>query len=78
MEITIIDTLIVLGFIMVLGFISNYIFNKTQIPSIVWLILFGLFVLISAVSFTEIFPNNAMAIFSETSSKMVKILSISI
>ena len=29
---------------MVLGFISNYIFNKTQIPSIVWLLLFGLFV----------------------------------
>ncbi|MCK4996598.1 MAG: cation:proton antiporter, partial [Thermoplasmatales archaeon] len=44
MEITVIDTLIVLGFIMVLGFISNYIFNKTQIPSIVWLLLFGLFV----------------------------------
>ena len=44
MEITVIDTLIVLGFIMVLGFIGNYIFNKTQIPSIIWLLFFGLVV----------------------------------
>ena len=29
---------------MVLGFIGNYIFNRTQIPSIVWLLLFGLIV----------------------------------
>ena len=29
---------------MILGFIGNYIFNKTQIPSIVWLLLFGLIV----------------------------------
>ena len=36
--------LIVLGVILILGFIGNYIFNKTQIPSIVWLLLFGLFV----------------------------------
>lgn len=34
--------MIILGFIMILGFIGNYIFNKTQIPSIVWLLLFGL------------------------------------
>jgi len=38
-----IDILIVFGSIMFLGFIGNYIFNKTQIPSIVWLLLFGLF-----------------------------------
>jgi len=44
MEISVIDTLIVLGFIMVLGFIGNYIFNKTQIPSIIWLLFFGLIV----------------------------------
>ena len=31
-----------IGLVMVLGFIGNYIFNKTQIPSIVWLLLFGL------------------------------------
>lgn len=36
--------LIVLAVILILGFIGNYIFNKTQIPSIVWLLLFGLFV----------------------------------
>lgn len=36
--------LITLGFIMILGFIGNYIFNKTQIPSIVWLLVLGLFV----------------------------------
>ncbi len=29
---------------MVLGFIGNYIFNRTQIPSIIWLLLFGLVV----------------------------------
>ena len=34
----------VLGFIMILGFVGNYIFNKTQIPSIVWLLLFGLII----------------------------------
>ena len=44
MEFTVIDALIVLGAIMVLGFIGNYIFNKTQIPSIIWLLLFGVFV----------------------------------
>jgi len=36
--------LITFGIIMILGFIGNYIFNKTQIPSIVWLLLFGLLV----------------------------------
>jgi len=36
--------LITLGFVMILGFIGNYIFNKTQIPSIVWLLLFGLII----------------------------------
>ena len=44
MEITVIDTIIVLGAILVLGFIGNYIFNKTQIPSIIWLLLFGVFI----------------------------------
>ena len=44
MEITVIDALVVLGAILIIGFIGNYIFNKTQIPSIVWLLLFGLFV----------------------------------
>lgn len=44
MEITVIDAIIVLGAILVLGFIGNYIFNKTQIPSIIWLLLFGFFV----------------------------------
>ena len=39
-----ISILITLGVIMVLGFIGNYIFNRTQIPSIVWLLLFGLVV----------------------------------
>jgi len=38
------DIITVLGIILILGFIGNYIFNKTQIPSIVWLLLFGLFV----------------------------------
>ena len=40
----IISALITLGAIMVLGFLGNYIFNKTQIPSIVWLLFFGLIV----------------------------------
>jgi len=40
----VISALIILGAIMVLGFIGNYIFNRTQIPSIVWLLLFGLIV----------------------------------
>jgi cell volume regulation protein A len=39
-----ITALIALGAILFLGFIGNYIFNKTQIPSIIWLLLFGLFV----------------------------------
>ncbi len=34
--------LIILGAIMILGFIGNLIFNRTQIPSIVWLLVFGL------------------------------------
>lgn len=42
--IPIIPALITLGTIMVLGFIGNYIFNRTQIPSIVWLLFFGLIV----------------------------------
>ena len=37
----VISALIILGVIMVLGFIGNFIFNRTQIPSIVWLLLFG-------------------------------------
>ena len=40
----VIPALIALGAIMVLGFIGNHIFNRTQIPSIVWLLLFGLIV----------------------------------
>jgi len=40
----IILALIVLAAIMILGFIGNFIFNKTQIPSIIWLLLFGLIV----------------------------------
>ena len=36
--------LVTLGVVMVLGFLGNYIFNRTQIPSIVWLLLFGLIV----------------------------------
>ena len=44
MEFQVIHVLITLGVIMVLGFIGNYIFNRTQIPSIVWLLLFGLVV----------------------------------
>ena len=35
-------TIIALGLVMLFGFIGNYIFNKTQIPSIIWLLLFGL------------------------------------
>ncbi len=42
MEEIVIPALITFGAIMVLGFIGNYIFNRTQIPSIVWLLLFGL------------------------------------
>ncbi len=42
--ITVPSGLFVFGFIMILGFIGNYIFNRTQIPSIVWLLLFGLIV----------------------------------
>ena len=42
--INVINVLIVLGAIMILGFIGNFIFNRTQIPSIVWLLFFGLIV----------------------------------
>lgn len=38
----IIPAVITLGAIMILGFLGNLIFNRTQIPSIVWLLLFGL------------------------------------
>ncbi len=47
----VIAALSVLGAIMVLGFIGNYIFNKTQIPSIVWLLFFGLII---GVIFSEV------------------------
>ena len=40
----IIPALITLGAIMVLGFIGNFIFYRTQIPSIIWLLFFGLIV----------------------------------
>ena len=43
-DVIVINALITLGAIMVLGFLGNCIFNKTQIPSIVWLLLFGLVV----------------------------------
>jgi len=36
--------LITIGFVLILGFIGNYIFNKTQIPSILWLLLSGLII----------------------------------
>ena len=38
----VISALIILGIIMILGFIGNFIFNRTQIPSIIWLLIFGL------------------------------------
>jgi cell volume regulation protein A len=44
MAMDIIAALCILGTIMILGFIGNFIFTRTQIPSIVWLLLFGLFV----------------------------------
>lgn len=37
----IIPGLITLALIMILGFLGHYIFNKTQIPSIIWLLFFG-------------------------------------
>jgi len=40
----IILALITFGAIMILGFVGNLIFNRTQIPSIVWLLFFGLIV----------------------------------
>ena len=40
----IISAIITLGAIMILGFIGNIIFNRTQIPSIVWLLIFGLII----------------------------------
>lgn len=40
----VISILVTLGIIMILGFIGNLIFDRTQIPSIVWLLIFGLFV----------------------------------
>jgi len=42
--IPVIPALVTFSAVMILGFIGNYIFNKTQIPSIVWLLLFGLIV----------------------------------
>jgi len=40
----VVSAIAILGFILILGFIGNYIFNRTQVPSIVWLLLFGLIV----------------------------------
>ena len=40
----IIAAVITLGAIMILGFLGNIIFDRTQIPSIVWLLLFGLII----------------------------------
>ena len=42
MEEIVIPALVAFGAILVLGFIGSCIFNRTQIPSIVWLLLFGL------------------------------------
>lgn len=42
--IPVVPALITFGAIMILGFVGNYIFNKTQIPSIIWLLLFGLII----------------------------------
>lgn len=38
----VLPAIIILAVIMILGFIGNFIFNRTQIPSIVWLLVFGL------------------------------------
>ena len=40
----ILAAVITLGAIMILGFIGNLIFLRTQIPSIIWLLLFGLII----------------------------------
>ena len=42
--IDIVYAITILGAILVLGFFGNYIFNRTQIPSIVWLLIFGLII----------------------------------
>jgi cell volume regulation protein A len=62
----VISALIILGVIMVLGFIGNYIFNRTQIPSIVWLLLFGLIVgaFFKFESFQVTYPELLMTISS--------------
>ncbi|MBN1281181.1 MAG: cation:proton antiporter [Candidatus Thermoplasmatota archaeon] len=38
----VVTALITIGVILVLGFIGNYIFNRTKIPSIIWLLFFGM------------------------------------
>ncbi len=51
--------IITIGLILILGFIGNYIFNKTQIPSIVWLLLFGLLIgyFFRIQDFQTLYPN---------------------
>jgi len=62
----VISALIILGIIMILGFIGNYIFNRTQIPSIVWLLIFGLIVgaLFKIDAFELAYPELLMTISS--------------
>jgi cell volume regulation protein A len=58
--IPVIPALITFSAIMILGFLGNYIFNKTQIPSIVWLLLFGLVIgaIIKAYNFQVLSPDS--------------------
>jgi len=51
--------IITIGFIMILGFVGNYIFNRTQIPSIVWLLLFGLIIgmVFRVQDFSSLYPS---------------------
>jgi cell volume regulation protein A len=59
----IISALIILAVILLLGFIGNIIFNKTQIPSIVLLLIFGLIIgLIFKASIEGIDPSLLMTI----------------
>ena len=53
----IIPALITLGAIMILGFIGNFIFNRTQVPSIVWLLIFGLVVGLIFDSYMDLISN---------------------
>lgn len=65
----ILDTVSIIGWIILLGGIAEYLFNKKKIPSVIWLLLFGVIL-----NFFNVFNQSDFIIFSGLISSIAIIL----